>query len=62
MGECGERSYLNSDEGSHFWIITEFSDMETATAYQAWTLATLVLGVSSIVWIVVLRNAAGLVL
>ncbi|GAA0665470.1 GntP family permease [Natronoarchaeum mannanilyticum] len=46
---------------SYFWIITEFSDMETATAYQAWTLATLVLGVSSIVWIVVLRNAAGLV-
>ncbi|MFC3477571.1 GntP family permease [Halobacterium litoreum] len=46
---------------SYFWIITEFSDMETATAYQVWTLATLVLGVSSILWIVVLRNAAGLV-
>ena len=47
---------------SYFWIITEFTDMETATAYQAWTLATLVLGVSSILWIVVLRNVAGLVL
>jgi hypothetical protein len=47
---------------SYFWIITEFSDMETATAYQAWTLATLVLGVSSIIWIVILRNVAGLVL
>jgi GntP family gluconate:H+ symporter len=41
---------------SYFWIITEFSDMETATAYQAWTLATLALGVVSILWIVVLRN------
>lgn len=46
---------------SYFWIITEFSDMETATAYQAWTLATLLLGVVSIVWIVVLRNAVGMV-
>ncbi|AGB32998.1 gluconate transporter [Natrinema pellirubrum DSM 15624] len=45
---------------SYFWIITEFTDMETSTAYQAWTLATLVLGLSSIVWIVVLRNVAGL--
>ncbi len=46
---------------SYFWIITEFSDTETATAYQAWTLATLLLGVVSIVWIVVLRNAVGMV-
>ncbi|MBX0296124.1 GntP family permease [Haloarcula nitratireducens] len=46
---------------SYFWIITEFTDMETATAYQAWTLATLVLGVSSIIWIVILQNTAGLV-
>jgi len=41
---------------SYFWIITEFSDMEAATAYQAWTLATLVLGIVSIVWIVILKN------
>lgn len=46
---------------SYFWIITEFSDMETATAYQAWTLATLMLGVVSIVWIVILRNAVQVV-
>ncbi|SEO46241.1 gluconate:H+ symporter, GntP family [Halogranum amylolyticum] len=46
---------------SYFWIITEFSDMETATAYQAWTLATLTLGVVSIVWIFILRNAVQLV-
>ncbi|MFB6126715.1 MAG: GntP family permease [Halolamina sp.] len=45
---------------SYFWIITEFTDMETATAYQAWTLATLALGVASIVWILVLRNAVGM--
>ncbi|WP_227354857.1 GntP family permease [Haladaptatus salinisoli] len=42
---------------SYFWIITEFTDMEPQTAYQAWTLATLALGLASIVWIVVLRNA-----
>ncbi|WP_232687454.1 GntP family permease [Halobacterium zhouii] len=47
---------------SYFWIITEFTDMEAATAYQAWTLATLALGVTSIVWIVVLRGLVGLVL
>ncbi|WP_408959449.1 GntP family permease [Natrinema sp. 74] len=46
---------------SYFWIITEFTDMEASTAYRAWTLATLVLGVSSIVWIAVLRNVAGMV-
>jgi GntP family gluconate:H+ symporter len=46
---------------SYFWIITEFSDMETATAYQAWTLATLVLGVTSIIWIVILQNIAGVI-
>ncbi|MDS0260715.1 GntP family permease [Haloarcula sp. S1CR25-12] len=46
---------------SYFWIITEFSDMETATAYRAWTLATLVLGVASIVWIIVVRNVTGMV-
>jgi GntP family gluconate:H+ symporter len=34
--------------------------METATAYRAWTLATLVLGVASIIWIVVVRNVAGM--
>jgi gluconate:H+ symporter, GntP family len=45
---------------SYFWIITEFSDMETATAYQAWTLGTLVLGLSSIIWIVVLQNIVGI--
>lgn len=45
---------------SYFWIITEFSDMETATAYQAWTAGTLVLGLSSIVWIVVLQNIVGM--
>lgn len=45
---------------SYFWIITEFSDMEASTAYQAWTLATLVLGVSSIVWIFVVQNVAGM--
>jgi len=45
---------------SYFWIIAEFSDTETATANRARTLATLVLGVPSIAWIVVLRNAAGL--
>ncbi|RBI59272.1 GntP family permease [halophilic archaeon] len=41
---------------SYFWIITEFSDMEAATAYQAWTAGTLVLGVTSIAWIVILQN------
>ncbi|GAD51751.1 D-glycerate transporter [Halarchaeum acidiphilum MH1-52-1] len=41
---------------SYFWIITEFSDMEASTAYQAWTLATLALGITSIVWIVVLDH------
>lgn len=46
---------------SYFWIITEFSDMETATAYRAWTLATLMLGLTSIIWIVVVRNVAGMV-
>ena len=46
---------------SYFWIITEFSDMETATAYQAWTAGTLVLGLSSIVWIVVLENLVGMI-
>jgi GntP family gluconate:H+ symporter len=47
---------------SYFWIITEFTDMEAATAYQAWTLGTLVLGVASIVWILVVQNIVGLVL
>jgi GntP family gluconate:H+ symporter len=46
---------------SYFWIITEFSDMETATAYQAWTAGTLVLGLSSIAWIVVLETLVGTV-
>ena len=46
---------------SYFWIITEFTDMETATAYQAWTLATLALGVTSIAWILVLNNVVGMV-
>lgn len=41
---------------SYFWIITEFSDMETATAYRAWTLATLALGVVSILWILVVNQ------
>lgn len=47
---------------SYFWIITEFADMETATAYQAWTAATLVLGVASIIWIMILRNVVGVLL
>ncbi|MCD2202056.1 GntP family permease [Halobacterium sp. KA-6] len=47
---------------SYFWIITEFTDMEAATAYQAWTLGTLVLGVASIIWILVVQNIVGLVL
>ncbi|WP_137283416.1 GntP family permease [Halorussus salinisoli] len=42
---------------SYFWIITEFTDMEAATAYQAWTLATLALGVTSILWISVVQSA-----
>lgn len=41
---------------SYFWIITEFSDMEPDTAYKAWTGATLALGLSSIVWILVLER------
>ncbi len=45
---------------SYFWIITEFSDMETATAYQAWTAGTLALGLTSIAWILVVRNVVGL--
>ncbi|WP_338728656.1 GntP family permease [Haladaptatus sp. DJG-WS-42] len=47
---------------SYFWIIKEFTDMKTATAYQAWTLATLVLGVTSILWILVLRNIVAVAL
>ncbi|MFC7166584.1 hypothetical protein [Halospeciosus flavus] len=47
---------------SYFWIITEFSDMEAATAYQAWTAATAVLGVASIVWILVLHSVVPTVL
>lgn len=42
---------------SYFWIITEFTGMEAATAYQAWTLATLALGVVSFAWIFILQNA-----
>ncbi len=44
---------------SYFWIIAKFSDMETDTAYVAWTLSTLALGVVSIIWISILHALIG---
>lgn len=39
---------------SFFWVVSQFSNMEVATAYRAQTLGTLVEGVVSIVWIAIL--------
>ncbi len=44
---------------SYFWIIAKFSDMETDTAYRAWTLLTLALGIVSIIWISILWALIG---
>jgi len=39
---------------SYFWVVSQFSDMKVSVAYRAYTSATLVLGVVSILCVAVL--------
>ncbi len=39
---------------SYFWVVSQFSDMEVSVAYRAYTTATLLLGVVSIIMVAIL--------
>ena len=39
---------------SYFWVVSQFSGMDTTTAYKSYSLATLVQGVTSIVFVYIL--------
>src|SRR5690606_33266642 len=39
---------------SYFWVVSQFSDMDVATAYRAQTMATLIQGIVGILWVAVL--------